>query len=388
MSIAPALSKPHAVSPRLLAGCYAAFFVLGIAAAMVGPAKDVVTHELGMPIEQGGLLVAAQFLGATLGIYLGGRLADCTDIRSVLCGAGSLMVLGLVLFGLSRSFTVFIVAELLLGLGVGGWSAAPNLIVAKAGLRRPSVGLNLLGATWGMGSALGPQVVDLVLSRGSLALGYYGTAALTGLLLPLFWSTPLRLGDHYAVTPDRARTWQRYLPYALIFSLYVGAESGFGAWVFTQLTVAGRAPITQGALAASLFWAGLTCGRMAAVLLLRHMGERRLLFACALTVAGGALALVAFPHAIAAALGLSFAIGLACGPIFPTTYGLIVHSLPATSSTTLATLQAVGTCGGVLVPPIQGYIGGGKDGGMIVVAVLALVIASLVFWVAKQRQKP
>jgi fucose permease len=344
--------RNHSQSPAVVAGCYAGFFVLGIAGAMVCPAKDVVTRELGMQIEQGGLLVAAQFLGAGLGIYLGGRLADCTDIRSVLCGAGSLMVMGLVLFGVSRSFSVFVVAELLMGLGMGGWSSAPNLIIAKSGFRRPSVGLNLLGATWGMGSALGPQVVDLFLSRGNLALGYYAMAALTGLLLPLFWSTPLRLGDHYARQQHGARTWQQYLPFALIFILYVGAESGFGAWVFTQLTVAGNAPIAQGALAASLFWAGLTCGRMAAVVLLRHIGERRLLFACALTMAGGALTLVVFPHATAMALGLSFAIGLACGPI-PTTYGLIVRSLPATSSTTLATLQAVGTCGGALVPPIR-----------------------------------
>jgi fucose permease len=269
---------------------------------------------------------------------------------------------------------------------MGGWSAAPNLIIANSGLRRPSVGVNLLGATWGMGSALGPQVVDRVLSHGSLALGYYGTAVLTGLLLPLFWSTPLRLGDHHAGEPHNTRTWQQYLPYALIFIVYVGAETGFGAWVFTQLTVAGSASTAQGALAASLFWAGLTCGRMAAAVVLRHIGERRLLFVCALIVAGGALALMASPHATTAALGISFAIGLACGPIFPTTYGLIFRSLPRTSSTTLGTLQAVGICGGVLLPPIQGYVGGGKDGGMIVVAGLAVLIASLVVWVARRRQ--
>jgi LPXTG-motif cell wall-anchored protein len=33
-------------------------------------------------------------------------------------------------------------------------------------------------------------------------------------------------------------------------------------------------------------------------------------------------------------------------------------------------------------------VGGGKDGGMIVVVGLALVIASLVFWVAKRRRMP
>jgi LPXTG-motif cell wall-anchored protein len=46
----------------------------------------------------------------------------------------------------------------------------------------------------------------------------------------------------------------------------------------------------------------------------------------------------------------------------------------------------VGICGGVLLPPIQGYVGGGKDGGMIVVAGLAVLIASLVVWVARRRQ--
>jgi fucose permease len=373
------------VSRTLLAACCAAFFILGMAGAMVGPAKDAVVEALGMPIERGGLLVSAQFVGATAGVYLGGWLSDRTDMRVVLCGGGLLMALGLVLFGVSSSFALFVVAEAVMGLGMGGWAAGPNIIFAKAGLKRPSVGLNLLNGTWGIGSALGPQLVDSALDQGRLALAYYSAAAVAGLLLPVFWRMPLRLGGSHSAGYARPEGWRPYLPFALMFTAYVGAETGFGAWVYTQLTAAGKAPVTQGALAASLFWAGLTLGRMAAVVLLRHVRERSLLSACAMILAVGALTMVLFPQATSWAVVVSLIIGLGCGPIFPTTYGWVVRSVPATSGATLATLQAVGTFGAVLVPPVQGYVGAGKDGGMIVVAALG---AALAWLFARAARKP
>jgi fucose permease len=103
----------------------------------------------------------------------------------------------------------------------------------------------------------------------------------------------------------------------LLFFAYTGLELAIGAWTFTLLTEGRGLSMAMAGSSISLYWLGLTVGRVLGAMLGRRSSAESLVRGCLIALTG-ALALLAAglsPHADLAALVLA---GVAAGPVFPT----------------------------------------------------------------------
>jgi len=105
---------------------------------------------------------------------------------------------------------------------------------------------------------------------------------------------------------------------ALFLFFYVGAEVGFGGWIFTYATALKLSTATTAAYLTSGFWTALTVGRMLAVPIAKRVSYCSLLFVnLAGSLASFALILL-FPNSISALITGVCGLGLFMASVFPT----------------------------------------------------------------------
>jgi len=180
--------------------------------------------------------------------------------------------------------------------------------------------MNWLHGCWGIGATLGPAGAAALLAAGfGWQAGYAAVALVLAALTAGFLATRRRWAE--GAPPAAARgslgavlrhgVARRQLA---IFFLYTGLEAGTGQWAATVLTEARGATPAQGALAATVFFAALTGGRIGLGFVVDRIGPDRLLRLLApVTVAAGAV--LGSGLADLAALGL---MALAMAPTYPT----------------------------------------------------------------------
>src|SRR5581483_728037 len=201
---------------------------------------------------------------------------------------------GLLVLSNAPTLPVALFGALVLGLGYGAIDVSPNVVVASLNPEKASVALNALNVFFGIGAIIGPQLVNWALSQQNFTLAYTATAVFTLLLVIPFSmvSVHVHTGDRSA--PRAAIGWVRLVPFAVLLFMYVGTEVGFGSWIVTQ--------VTQVTLAASLFWVGLSAGRIVASLILRWLTDQQLLIISILLIGVGVALLLLVPGAEAIAI--------------------------------------------------------------------------------------
>jgi MFS family permease len=80
-------------------------------------------------------------------------------------------------------------------------------------------------------------------------------------------------------------------------------------------------------------------------------------------------------------------VGFGCGPVFPTALAMINNRYPEARGTASGTLMAIGTLGAVALPWLQGQIGGGQNGGMIVLLIVAILMLGIFLLMQRQAQQ-
>jgi fucose permease len=186
----------------------------------------------------------------------------------------------------------------------------------------------MLHACWGIGASAGPAIMTAVLAgHRPWQAGYVivGTAqaamALAFAMTRRAWPAEGSEARPPASEAAPSITDTLRQPAArlgvLLFVCYTGLELGVGMWAFTLLTEGRGMPPTLAGAWTSLYWAGLTGGRLLGAALVAHLGPRILLrTALALLTAGLAL----FAAGLAPSLDLAGLViaGAAAGPVFPT----------------------------------------------------------------------
>ncbi|MBC7870413.1 MAG: MFS transporter, partial [Chitinophagaceae bacterium] len=164
------------------------------------------------------------------------------------------------------------------------------------------------------------------------------------------------------------------IPFILLFFTYIGSEVGFGAWIFTQLTTVGQAAAQTAALATSLFWAGQMFGRIAGTIILRRITDEALLPLTIVIISVGVTLLLVFQTNANISIIAAFIVGFGCGPVFPTTLGIVRKAYPTAHGTATGILIGLGNIGAIVLPWLQGQIGGGTSGGMQLILGTSLVM--------------
>ncbi len=362
--------------------CYASFIALGLAATMLGPAYKALTGKFGMRLEDAGIFTGLQFFGVCGSVLFYGWLLQRTNARYVLQLGAALMGAGALLLAVAATLPIALFAILLLGLGFGALDIGPNITIIAMNPERAGIASNFLNAIFGFGAIAGPQLVNFGLSRGDVGLSFLILGVLTLALIVPLQRVNVFVGSA-PHTQTRAQVdWRRVAPYILVAFLYTGVEGGFGAWLFTQMTLVAGSTEAAATLGTSLIAVGLTVGRFAASLLLRVLSGVQMIATGSLVITGGAVLLLLLPKSQTAAQVAALIVGLGFGPIWPTAFATVTSLYPAARGRVSGVVTALGTSGAAIFPWVQGQIGAGRDGGMILTPILALGILAVAGYIA------
>lgn len=382
---------------------YLTFISLGLPDSLLGTAWPVMHLDLGAPVAAQSAIsiiiscctIASSLMTARLVRKLGtGRLCALSV---------GLTAVAILSFAFTGSFWQLCLISIPYGLGAGAIDAALNNYVA---LNYGAKHMSWLHCCWGVGASIGPVVMGWALT-GSLSWhgGYLTIGAAQALItIVLFFSLPLwkrgvdedggKEGDEDGTlnatgpssdTQKRPLTNRELLglPGAIAsigsFGFYCALEGACGLWSATYLVTARGIDTATAASMVSLFYMGITVGRLISGFAAQWMSSEwqirsgQALIACGITV----LILTNAVPALWASLGI---IGLGCAPIYPSIVALTPGRFGERASQGLVSLQmACAYAGYMIMPPIFGIVAGSSHPELIPAMVAVLLILDMVF---------
>ncbi len=371
----------------LLALAFLAFIGLGLPDPLPGSLWPETRPHYGVPNAALGLVLACVAAGyVAAGLATGWLMA-----RLGLGGLLALSLAGTTLAALGQGWAPpwwgFVALALLAGAGGGAVDAGLNAFAANRFQPRQ---MNWLHGFWGVGATLGPALAAALLAAGlGWQAGYLAVAALLGALTLAFFVTRRRWEDGVPASagprPSLLSVLRRPIArhQALIFFIYTGLEAGAGQWAATILAARGASP-AEAAAAATLFFAGLTGGRIGLGFVVDRIGPDRLL---RVLTPVAVLAALAFGTGVADFVALAV-LAVALAPIFPTLMARTPARVGASATPAAVGLQvAAATTGVAAVPAALGVAADLAGIGVVpwLLAAAAAVTAALIYRLPVQR---
>jgi FHS family Na+ dependent glucose MFS transporter 1 len=142
---------------------------------------------------------------------------------------------------------------------------------------------------------------------------------------------------------------------AAIFFFYVGAELGFGGWIYTYALEANLANETTAAYLTSAFWGAFSIGRLVSIPLATRLRPRNQMFADFTGCFAGLLLIILFADSQIALWGGTMLVGFSMASVFPLTITLAERRMNVTGQTTSMFFVGVGL-GSMLMPWMIGQL--------------------------------
>jgi fucose permease len=330
---------------------------------------------------------------------LGGGLATERIGRRAMLTLGALLHGGgFVVFGLAPSWPVFLLAAVPAGLGAGVLDGGGNGLILDVYRERRGRALNVLHLFFSLGALTAPLAVGRLVDAGvpwQTILVVSGMAAAAVAIL--FLLVPMPHGRHAAgglvqdvdAGPRGRRRDRLAAPLILLgvaIACYVASEVGVSNWLVRFLE---PASLTDATTALSLFWAGLTLGRLLAARIADRFDH--VLFA---TTAAIALSVALAGAILAPSLPVSVALfaltGFASGPVYPMIMAIGGDRYPDRSAAVSGFLASAAVVGAIIYPPMIGFLSVtvGLTLAMLGNVVLGLACAAALLAVGRLKQSP
>ena len=380
------MHAPTTQPKRLVAPLAALAFVsLGLPDGLLGVAWPSMRVFFGVDLQALGGLLVATTAGYVASSFSSGQTSSPLEPRGTVLAASCLLTAsGLLGYTAASRWPVVLALGVLLGVGAGAIDAALNTYVATHHGART---LNSLHACfWGRcrvrsadddGGA--PAWFDVAArvcdcrrradcARGScFALTFRAWPRSDGLAPSADRSAGATMGE-------TLRVQAAWLGMA-VFVAYTGVEASIGAWTFTLLTVGRHIGIVEAGHLASLYWGGITAGRLLAAVGGGVVPVRALLTGAVFAVVVGVGLVWANLSAGLTAAGLLLA-GVACGPIFPSLIAVTPARVGLAHAANAVGVQIAASALGLSVVP--GLVGvAGARFGVEAIARLILLLALL-----------
>jgi FHS family Na+ dependent glucose MFS transporter 1 len=380
-----------ASSRRTTIGYFAAFTAVGLSTAALGPTLPGLARHTASQLSEAGLLFTTHALGYLLGSFQGGRLYDRMAGHTVMIAMLLIMAVTLAVVPLIPVLWLLAMAVLVLGAAEGAVDVGGNALLVWLHGRRVGPFMNGLHLFFGIGSFLSPVIVAQALSRaGDISWAYW---ALALLVLPAAtWLAPLASpraqmdaadegGDRDAAARSSVRNHRRVLVVliALLLLLYVGAEAGFGGWIYSYAVALNLAGEATAAYLTSGFWGAFTVGRLVGIPVAARFRPQAILFADLLGCLVSAGVLLVGSGSLAATWVGTLGLGFAMASIFPTVISLAGREIDLTGQITGWFLVG-SSLGAMSLPGLMGQLFEVLGPGSIIVAMLIdLAVAVAVF---------
>ena len=355
----------------------------GIVLTTLGAVLPSIIERFGIDKTAAGTLFLLNTFGIVVGSLVFGPIVDRNGYKEMLVVSIVIIIVGLEGIAFAPSMAWLRTAVLLTGFGGGIINGGTNALVADVSVDGRTAGLSRLHVFFGLGA------VSVPFALGNL-LGTFGYAAIIA-VVGVLCAIPLAIvGATQFPTPKHAQgfplaTAKGLLrdPILLTFGVMLFLESGMeitvGGWTSTffkeELQVADQRALVY----LSLYWLGMTIGRMALSGLVRLVSPSRLLFVGVAVAFGGALLLITTRDPTFAAIGV-FLLGLGFAATFPVVLGFVADRYAALSGTAFSVMMVMALTGGMLVPYGTGVLGtsyGLRGSFLIVPTALALFAALL-----------
>jgi len=339
---------------------YAWTLITGFSASLMGSLWPVMYLDFDVALSAVGVF---SWIGSVIGLIA--NLSSGWFLRRV--GANRMtaicacvMALSTLGYTVSGEFWMLCLLSIPSGMAGGIIAAAMNNYVA---LHYPSRHMSWVHCMWGVGTIIGPNIVAYSLKHGyTWHLSYrFVFAAWTlwaiGIILArkLWKSDPAGSDGKSAATPLRRLFRVRGVKEAVLtFFCYNSLEQGMMMWMSSYMVLHSRLSEDTAATYASLFFIGITAGRMLNGFLTVRFDDDRLISFGHISIALGT-ALMALPLGHAVTLAGLLLIGLGCAPVCP----CMLHATPkrfgSEESQALVGVQvAASTLGNCILPSLFG----------------------------------
>lgn len=316
-------------------GYFLAFVALGLTTAALGPALPYLAEYTGSELSQISILFTTKAAGYLIGSIIGGRFYDRLPGHKVMFVGLAGMIVTIALTPIIPLLWLLGSILFLLGAMEGCVDVGGNTLLVW--VHRSEVGpfMNALHLFFGVGTFLAPIILaQSVLHSESIAPGYW----LIGFfILPLaVWL--LRLPSPSKPAQEEGKEGRsNVLLLAMMvafFFLYVGAEVGYGGWVYTYARELGLANEASAAYLTSTFWGAFTLGRVFSIPIAARTRPRWILTS---DLAGSLLGLgviILFPNSAVALWGGTIILGLSMASVFPTMISFAERRMTLTGTIT------------------------------------------------------
>jgi fucose permease len=357
------------------------FLLAGLGTVMLGPIMPTLLHDWRLTDQQGGLLLAAKFVGS----FLGG-VSVPRRLRLGVLGGMAFAGAGFGAFALSGGLVSGAACLFVGGFGLGQIIASTNIVIGRRYREHTGSALASVNFFWSLGAVICGLIAAAALPRFHLRgplLTFAGLFLATGL------GGFLNPSRETAATAESSAVDAEPLPmhiltrFGLLLFLYGGLETCMTGWLTTYTLRFSDVRLMGGQSAIVLLWSALTAGRALSSAALRVMREATLqrigLGLSALLIA----ALVTTRHGPLLSL-YCVLLGLSLAPFFPTTFALLMKRRPTAREAGF--ILAVSGLGAALFPWMMGFVStqsGSLRVAMVVPLALALALLLLSLWTDK-----
>lgn len=360
--------KPERRHSILLVGlAYLSFVSLGLPDGLNGVAWPSIRAYFDLPLNALGSLLVMFTAGYLASSFGSGRLLSLMSLGSLLalsCGATAVSLIG---YALAPVWWVMVALGVIAGLGAGAIDAGLNTYAATQFSTRM---VNWLHACYGVGAASGPAIMTGVLAarhpwqRGYALVGVWQLllAVCFGLTRKWWLKPPVSEQPASKAVTRVSNTSTLKLPVMwlsiAVFFLYTGIEAATGVWAYTLFTESRGVSMTTAGLWVSIYWGGLTVGRLLAGVAVSFVSANRLLRFCVAGMTLGAGLIWLNAASVLSFLGLGL-IGLASAPVFPSLIATTPARLGSAHTSNGVGFQiAAAVLGQSLLPAFAGVLAG------------------------------
>ena len=350
MNITKSLLSKNKIS--LTAVYYLSFIMLGALSGAEGPALPSLAKNTASTFDRISLIFIFGSSGYLLGSLVSGRAFDRFPGHRLM--AFTLLVMGLcaVFIPITGNLWLLLLVLFILGMAKGALDVGGNTLLMWTHKGQSGPYLNGLHFFFGFGAFAAPLILAGTLqSAGGIRWTFW---LLAFLCLPLsiwLWNLPEPAAQSEEQENDTNSAFPIF-PVVLIilaFLFYVGAEIGFGNWVYSYaLTLELGTEITSAYLT-SAFWGTFTIGRLLGV----WVSTRARAFTILLVDLAGCLAslglILLWPDSVPVLWVGTIGLGLFMASIFPTTLILAGERMRVTGTMT-GWFLAGASIGGMFLP--------------------------------------
>jgi len=363
---------------------YLAFILLGLTIAAEGPTLLRLAENTSSALDQISSIFIFGSFGYLSGSYIGGRIYDRVPGHQFMAGILVLLGVTVAFVPVVTSLWSLLLIILILGLTRGALDVGCNTLLLWIHNEKVDPFMNGLHACFGVGAFIAPLVVARVITiTGDIHWVYWSFAIAAFPIAAFVWSLP---SPSPRVTPDEHKDMPLPIfPVAIMvlcFVLYVGAEVGYGNWIYTYTLKLELGTEVTSAYLTSAFWGFFTLGRLLAVWVSTRVRPRTILYA---DFAGclASLGLILFFRDSSTILWIgSVLLGISFASIFPTFLTLSEERMHVTGTMT-GWFFVGGGIGGMILPWVIGQafvrIGAGAMITIVFITVIFNLFALVIF---------